>query len=247
VIKRIRFATRRTDVSAEAFSAAWPGAVAAAAQAPPDVRPARVAVCITLAGLTGPDPRHDGIGIEWFADPGHLDRFRGWLETADGRLPRHQADKIIDRDASPVIVTDESVLRGADWLEQRWRRGGEKLKHMAIALRATALTPAEFSERWKGRAGQIRRPGAAEVTVIPDAARGHAYVQNHPRPRATGEWAYDALNEVYFDDAESLRTRIEWFRENLSDQAEEDLVQQSWFIAARETVLAPGNEGATGR
>lgn len=137
-----------------------------------------------------------------------------------------------------MIVADESVLRGADWLKQRWRRGGEKLKHMAIALRAAELTPAEFSDRWRSRAGQIRRPGAAVVTLIPDAARGHAYVQNHPRPRTAGEWAYDALNEVRFDDARSLRTRIEWFRENLRDQAEDDLVRQSWFIAARETVLA---------
>jgi hypothetical protein len=62
-------------------------------------------------------------------------------------------------------------------------------------------------------------------------------VQNHPRPRATGEWAYDALNEVYFDDARSLRTRIEWFRDNLSGQPEEDLVRQSCFIAAREAAL----------
>lgn len=238
MIKRIRFATRKKDGSAEAFSAAWPAWLAAAAHAPPEVRPSRVAVCITLPDLTGPDPKHDGIGLEWFADAEHLWRFQAWLDTADGRLLQRQGDGVIDRDASPVIVADESILRGGDWLEQRWHCGGGKLKHMAIALRASALTPAEFSQAWRSRAGQIRRPGAAEVTVIPDVARGHAYVQNHPRPRTTGEWAYDALNEVYFDDEDSLRTRIEWFRENLRGQAEEDLVRQSWFIAARETVLA---------
>jgi hypothetical protein len=47
------------------------------------------------------------------------------------------------------------------------------------------------------------------------------------------------VNEVYFDGVESLRTRITWFRENLSGQSEADLVRQSWFIAAREIVLAP--------
>jgi len=237
VIKRIRFATRKKDLSFEAFSAAWPDAVAGATHAPPDVRPSRVVVCTTLPDLSGPDPKHDGIAIEWFADGDHLRRFQGWLDTPDGRLPRQQIDRVVDGEASPVIVAGESVLRGADWLERRWRHGGEKLKHMAIALRASELTPAEFSARWRSRAGQIRRPGAAEVTVIPDAARGHAYVQNHPCPRATGEWDYDALNEVYFDDIESLRTRIEWFRENLSGQAEEDLVRQSWFIAAREEAV----------
>ena len=108
---------------------------------------------------------------------------------------------------------------------------------MAIAQRASGLTPAEFSRAWRGRAGQVRRPGAAEVTVIPDDVRGRAYVQNHPQPRTDGEWAYDAVNEVWFDDLESLRTRITWFRENLSGQAEADLVRRSWFIAVQEQVV----------
>ncbi len=237
MIKRLCFATRKKDVSAQAFSAAWPHAVAAAAHVPPDVRPSRIAVCLTLSDLSGPDRKHDGIGIEWFADAGHLRRFQDWLGTPDGRLLLQRADRVADPDASPVIVADESVLRGADWLEQRWRGGGAKLKHMAVAVRASGLTSAEFSQAWRSRAGQIRRPGAAEVTVIPDDARGRAYVQNHPHPRTAGEWAYDAVNEVYFDDVESLRTRITWFRENLSGQAEEDLVRQSWFIAVREEVV----------
>jgi hypothetical protein len=239
VIKRMRFATPKQDVSPEAFSAAWPHGVAAAAHAPPDARPSRIAVCLTLPDLSGPDRKHDGIGIEWFADAGHLQRFTEWLGTPDGRRLRRQADRVADRDASPMIVADEFVLRGADWLERRWRGGGTKLKHMAIAVRASGLTPAEFSQAWRSRAGQIRRPGAADVTVIPDDARGHAYVQNHPHPRTAGEWAYDAVNEVYFDDLESLRTRIAWLRENLSGQAEADLVRQSWFIAVREKCCWP--------
>lgn len=237
MIKRIQFATRRANVTAPAFSAAWPDAVAGAADAPPGARPSRIAVCTTLADLTGRHPRHDGIAFEWFADADHLERYQDWLAAPGGRRVRQQIGRIANRDASPVIVADEHILRGAGWLEQRWRGGGEKLKHMAIAMRASGLTAAEFSRAWQGRAGQLRRPGAAEVTVIPDEARGHAYVQNHPRPLTAGEWAYDALNEVYFDDADSLRTRIEWFRENLANQAEEDLVRQSWFIAAREQPL----------
>ena len=136
-----------------------------------------------------------------------------------------------------MIVAEESVLRGADWLEQRWRDGGSKLKHMAIAVRASGLTPAEFSG--PGGAGPARSAGPERraVTVIPDDARGRAYVQNHPCPRTAGEWAYDAVNEVWFDDLESLRTRIAWFRENLSGRAEADLVRQSWFIAVREQVV----------
>jgi hypothetical protein len=108
---------------------------------------------------------------------------------------------------------------------------------MAIAVRADGLTPAEFSARWRDHAGRVRRPGAASASVIPESARGRAYVQNHPCPRTTGEWAYDALNEVYFDDEEGLRARIDWFRENLSGQADGDLFGRSWFIAAREEVV----------
>jgi hypothetical protein len=237
MIKRLRFATRKQGLSFAAFSAAWPPAVAHAAQAPPAARPSRLAVCTTLPDLTGPGPRHDGIGIEWFTDVAHLRRFQEWLGGPGGRALNEQVDAAVDRDASPVVVAEEAVLRGADWLERRWRCGGEKLKHMAIALRAGELTPGEFSARWRSRSGQVRRQGEAQATVIPDGVRGHAYVQNHPCPRAAGDWAYDALNEVYFDDAESLRARIEWFRANLPDQIEEDLVRQSWFLAAREEVL----------
>ncbi len=85
MIKRVRFATRKAEVSAEALSAAYPDSLAGAAHAPPGVRPSRVAVCITMPDLTGPDPRHDGIGIEWFADADHLQRFQGWLDTPPGR------------------------------------------------------------------------------------------------------------------------------------------------------------------
>ena len=67
-------------------------------------------------------------------------------------------------------------MRGATWLDQRWREGGESLKHMAIARRAAGLTPAEFSDA-------VEETGAGKVgraIVIPDGRAGQAYVQNHP-------------------------------------------------------------------
>jgi hypothetical protein len=113
-----------------------------------------------VGGLTGPDPKHDGIGIEWFAGAGHLQRFQEWLGNPGGRRLLRQADRVADRDASLVVVAEESVLRGAGWLDRRWRDGGEKLKHMAIACRADGLTSAEFSNEWRSRAGHVGRPGA---------------------------------------------------------------------------------------
>jgi hypothetical protein len=221
MIKRISFAAHGDDLTSASL----------AANAPSGVRPSRVVACTILPELTGPDPRHGGVVIEWFADPAHLRRFQDWNGHS---VPW-----------SPVIVAEEAVLRGAGWLDRRWRDGGDRLKHMALAVRAAGLTPAEFSRAWRGRAGQVRRAGTTQVTAIPDEVRGRAYVQNHPD--LAGERAYDAVNEVWFDDLAGLRARVEWFRANLPGPtesgsaevgpAEADLIRQSWFIAVREHVV----------
>jgi hypothetical protein len=224
VIKRITFATRARGVTPEGFAVTWYEEVRAASAAPPDARPARVAVCTAMTELSEGAPRHDGMGFEWFPDVARLERFEAWLAAED-----------MTRDGAPVLVADELVLRGSDWLERRWRDGGERLKHMALALRAPGLTREQFSERWTNHAGRIG-PAGAPALVIPDEARGRAYVQNHPRARPSGDWPYDAVNEVYFDDLEGLRARIDWFRANF-DPAGDDLVRESWFVAAREDLL----------
>ncbi len=236
MIKRIRFATRAPGLSPDAFLDSWRDAVGQVVDAPVEVRPTRAALCHTLPDAVGTDVKHDGVGLEWFSDADHLARYDAWLDTDDGRALTSAIHDVLVPDASPLILADERVMRGADWLEQRWRAGGDKFKHMAVALRATGLSPAEFSELWKSRAGQVRRAGDEKATVIPDVARGLAYVQNHPRPRSTGEWAYDAVNEVYFDDLAGLRLRVDWFRDNL-DGTEDDLVRENWFLVVREEVL----------
>jgi hypothetical protein len=237
VIKRIRFATKQRDVSRAAFVAAWRDAVAGVVDAPPEARPTRVTLCVTLPDVDGCDAKHEAISLEWFGNVDHFDRYHAWLDTSDGRRLARRIDAPLEPDASPLLLADERVMRGAEWLEQRWRDRNDTFKHMAVALRARGLTPAEFSELWKSRAGQVRKAGDDTVTVIPEVARGLAYVQNHPRPRQDGEWAYDALNEVCFDDLDSLRNRIDWFRVHLLDQPEDDLVRENWFIVAREEVV----------
>jgi hypothetical protein len=136
--------------------------------------------------------------------------------------------EVIEFDASPVVVTSERVTRGADWLERRWQEGGPKLKQLAIATRADGLTLPQFLERWRGRAGTV---GAAPV---PDAYRGLAYVENHPLVTGGRDWAYDAINEVYFDDADSLLARIAYFEREPAGGARGDLVRASWFLAVSE-------------
>ena len=237
MIKRITFATRRPMVGREDFAGGWRRAVAVPLGAPPSVRPVRIVTCLSLPDVI-PDPCHDGIGIEWFRDAGHLESYEEWLAGPRGRDARELLESALDPDDSTLLVADELVLRGSDWLDERWRQGGPKLKHMAIARRARGLTREEFSLMWKGRAGQIRRAGGAAVD-IPEEARGLAYVQNHPRPGTAVDGAYDALNEVYFDDVESLRLRAEWFRAHMTGAAEADMVAESWFVAAREELVLP--------
>lgn len=238
MIRGIRFVTRKAGVPLEEFAETWPSAVASAvAQSPPGVRPARVALCVALPDLTGPDPVHDGVELGWFTDANHLRRFRSWLGTPGGWPVLSRLDRVVDSDVSPAVVAEEAVLRGADWLDRRWREGGTRLKHMAVAVRAPILTPAEFAARWRGHAGRVRPSGAAQAVAIPEQARGRAYVQSHPYVRRAGEWAYDAINEVYFDDLEGLRARIDWFAENLPDGADPDLFGRSAFLAVREDVI----------
>jgi hypothetical protein len=235
VIKLIRFVTRAAGIDAQSFLPAWRAAASEPVEAPQDTRPWRIVVCPGLSELT-PDGKHDGVGIEWFADEAHLRRFDAWLQTGEGRTATERLSGILSGPNSPVMVADELVLRGADWLAQRWRDGGDRTKQMAIARRAAGLTAAQFSDRWRNRAGTIGSASGPAV-VIPDEARGRAYVQNHPRPGFPGRCPYDALNEVYFDDVASLRIRAEWFAEHLTNGAESDLVSESWFLAAREEVL----------
>ncbi len=230
MIKRIRFATRAR--SARDFSSAWPAALAAVLSAPPEVRPLRVVSSSVLPDVT-PDHLHDGIGIEWFGDAGHLARFESWLTSPRGKDIGRLLSGVLDLDSSPLLIAEEHVLRGSEWMDERWRRGGRALKHMAIARRAAGLTPTQFSELWKSRAGKVG------TVVIPDEARGRAYVQNHPLPPPDGSGAYDALNEVYFDadDLDGVRARIDFFAETMKAQREDDLVSESWFVVAREELL----------
>jgi hypothetical protein len=235
VIKRFLFATRSEGVTCEELIDACRGDQAAAANAPGEVRPVRTAICTALPDVL-PEPRCEAIGIQWFADVAHLQRYKSWLDGSQSRSASKAGDTVLVRAASPVLEADELVMRGAAWLDGRWRAGEDKLKHMAIARRAPGLSREEFSERWKGRAGTLATAGGGSL-VIPDRARGQAYVQNHPRPAPDGGPPYDAVNEVYFDDVESLLSRIVWFEENLRDGNDSDLVGEAWFVAVREEVL----------
>jgi hypothetical protein len=224
LIKRIRLATAKRGLGREEFAGGWREAVAAAASAPERVRPARLTVSVSLPEIAA-GQRHDGVALEWFADREHVRRFESWLGTPPGRAVQRLRSEVLEVDASPVVVASERVIGGADWLERRWQEGGPKLKQLAIAIRADGLTLPQFLERWRGRVGPA---------PIPDAFRGLADMQNHPLVTGGGDWAYDAISEVYFDDVDSLLARIAYFERELAGGAESDLIRATWFLAVSE-------------
>ncbi len=115
---------------------------------------------------------------------------------------------------------------------------------MALAQRAAGTSATEFSQRWRNHAGQVGQTpttGGPAATVIPGDIRGQAYVQNHPRPRPDGDWHYDAVNEVYFEDLEGLARRVRWFEDNRVGSQPDELTQASWFLALREVIVIPSS------
>jgi hypothetical protein len=221
MIKRFRWVRRRHELSPREFEAKWADALANRAGA----GTVRVAACTAERDVAGPDAAHDGASIEWFAD---LEA----LLASEQHLPPSAA-ALVDPGATLTSIAEERVLRGADWLAARWAQTTPKFKHMALARRADHLTPAEFSDRWRTHAG---RSGARE---IPAAARGLAYVQNHPIAHTGIAPAYDAINEVYFDDLDTMQPRIEFFRHNDVKQSNADLVREAHFLILRECVIYP--------
>ena len=226
MIKRIAFAGAGS--STEGRPVRWSSRAEAASDAPDDIRPLRITWCTALTDI-GSQPEHAGLGLEWFGDEAHLDRFDAWVA---GVAP--------DDGVDPVILAAEHIMRGDEWLDRRWSGDRSTFKHVAVARRAVGLTPAQFSETWRTGAGRVQRASDQPALVIPDDVRGCAYVQNHPLPRADGEWAYDAVNEVSFDDLDGLRRRVDWFAEHVGAGAEPDLISANGFLALTEVVVLPG-------
>jgi hypothetical protein len=171
-------------------------------------RPTRVAVAEPLPGF--PPPPCAAVDLQWFPDLGAARANEAWLRSTAPDLA----------DASGLIVAEEVVLRGGDYLGARWEAGGERFTMMSFAKRNPRLTPAEFSARWRAEAGRL---GGER---IPDGVRGLAYVQNHPVPLADDEWPFDAINEVYFDELDGLRRRADWFaaKQDAALQAQPDAI-----------------------
>lgn len=137
-----------------------------------------------------------------------------------------------------AMSVEEVVLRGADWLAERWRSGAPRYKHMALATRSPGLTPAEFAERWRAHAGAASTAAGGPAVAIPDSARGAAYVQDHPVLDVGAEpIPYDGLNEVWCEDLAALDARLAWFAEHGVGRTDDGLFAPATYLAVVETVV----------
>lgn len=219
LIKRIQFLSRRAGLLASEFESRLLNAFEIVYASPVGTPPLRAVACI-VAQVAAAEAPHDAIVMEWFAGP-------------VPSMPLMAAE-FIHPIATAHLLAEEAVLRGADWLERRWTTREVKWKHMALACRASGLSAAEFSDRWRNRPGRIGGASGAPAIEIPAAAKGCAYVQNHPAGSAPH---YDAINEVYFDDLQSLQARLDFFETHDPARADADLVSEAKFLVVREHVI----------
>ena len=193
-------------------------AVAGATGASPAGRPRRVTVGSPLPGFG--DPPYSAVDVQWFADRAAADAGEAWLLAVDPALGA----------GACRVVAEEVVLRGADYLARRWVEGGERLKMLSFGRRHPDLTPAEFSARWRSEAGRLGGD------PIPDDVRGLAYAQNHPVLPAEEEpeWPLDAVNEVWFERLDHLRSRADWFAARPDAVPDFMSAGETWSLFVRE-------------
>jgi hypothetical protein len=213
-VKVVRFHARAGDLEA-----GWARALDGA----PDAgRPVRVALAVPLALAGLPAPRFAAVDCQWFAGVADAGANEAWLRKA--------APDLAAGPGSLLVVAEEVVLRGQDWLDARWAAGGERYKMISCGRRDPALTAEQLSARWRREAGRF---GAEE---IPEAVRGQAYAQNHPLALDGRGRPLDAVNEVWFDRPADLRRRGVWLAAR--PEAARPLWAEAWSLYLRETVPA---------
>lgn len=219
VIKVVRFLVGE-PARAEGLARRW-GRALAGDVGPAGGRPGRVAMAMPLPDF--PAPPCAAVDVQWFPDVAAALANEAWLAAVDPELAA----------GSRRVVAEEVVLRGQDYLADRWASGGERYKMLSCGRRAPGLTPAELSARWRGESGRLGGE------VIPDEVRGLAYVQNHPVPAPVGgpEWPFDAVNEVWFERLDHLRRRGEWFAARPDATPDFMSPTETWSMFVRETPL----------
>ena len=220
--KQFDLVRRRAALTVEEFTSSFVAALAGAdvvRAADGGIR--RVVVGRVLEPRPDVERPFDALVETWVDDQTDLavwgEPFGEWLRT--------DVSDLVDGPASLSLCVKELPLRGADYLARRFasRDPARVVKSYSFSHRADGLTLTEFSQLWRTHHG----PLAGQR--MPPAVQGFAYVQNHALPVQSGEPAFDGVAEIYLQDVETYRRRLEWF--NSQDAA--DLNREEKNLASK--------------
>src|SRR5437764_4016189 len=108
-IKVFLFMKKRADVAGDVFSKQWLEQAAASCEGAD--RPARLTVCEAFADAAGGAPVYAGVTVGWFDDVDAARRFADEWIAGSGAYA--------EADATDVVIANELVLRGEDYLDNR--------------------------------------------------------------------------------------------------------------------------------
>src|SRR4051812_3855591 len=116
MIKSFELFKRNPALDREKFAEAWRTFDEDSLRAAPTA-PTRVVHCAGLK-LGRTEPRYDGVGITWHADEASREAFFDHAR-ADSSLAAAW-EQIVDPSATIEMITDERIVRGDEWLAERW-------------------------------------------------------------------------------------------------------------------------------
>jgi hypothetical protein len=146
---------------------------------------------------------YDGVTVAWYPDESSYGQFAASLaaDTAHGR----DWAEIVDTGSTVELIVEERVVRGEEWIAERWSTRAEDTVFMLTAFieRRAATTRDAFRDYW----WLDHRPLANRL--IPPDAQGSAYLQNVVIGDVPSQW--DGVGELYLDSLAQLPPRAAFF------------------------------------
>jgi len=172
-------------------------------------------------------PPWDGVEISWHPLKANETDLASWVRAGD--------DVLLDGPRVTVTV-EERTVSGLDWLQNRWREGGEMgVVLIGLIEAADGLTRPAFRDYWWDQ----HRPLANRL--VPDTLAPIAYVHDYVLDdRASGEgFTWAGIGEMYERSLGTARQRGEWFE---SDAAKPVIADEERFLvrASRQVLVTDG-------
>jgi hypothetical protein len=174
--------------------------------------------CVARPGVT--TVAFDGVEISWFEE--HDDS----TDPASGR------DLAVLDGPGVRVTVEERTVSGGDWLEERWRQGGEIGKVLIGLIEAAdGFTREDFRDYWWDQ----HRPLAN--SLVPEALGPVAYVHDYVLDTNVVvqgfNWA--GIGEMYEQSLATARERGEWFESDAARPLALD--EERFMVRATRQVL----------